>query len=858
MEGRIMKPVKTFVVTPSLLQSLARLQDLAYNFRWSWNHETIDLFRRLDSDLWEKTGHNPVRMLGSVQQSRLEAAAADEGFLAHLQRVAEDLDEYLNSKSTWFSRIYNRKDQLLIAYFSAEFGITECLSIFAGGLGVLAGDHLKSASDLGLPLVGVGLLYQQGYFRQYLNEAGWQQEAYEDNDFHNLPIKLVRDEDGSPMHVKVPHPGREVTVQVWRAQVGRVPLYLLDTNIPENSPEDRDITDQLYGGTEELRIRQEMVLGIGGYRALKALDLSPTVFHMNEGHSAFLALERTRRYRERHNFSFDEARQAALAGLVFTTHTPVAAGHDYFSIELIDKYLGEYIQALGISRRDFMALGRKNPDDLQERFCMTVLALKMAVFSNGVARLHGEVSREMWQELYPDVPKDEIPITHITNGIHYQSWISKEMKELYDRYLGPRWREDLADQDIWKQAERIASEELWRTHERRRERLVAFSRLRLREQLKQRGASQVEIQAANDVLDPNILTIGFARRFATYKRATLILKDPDRLEKILNHPEHPVQLIFAGKAHPRDEAGKELIRQVVAIARQERFRQRIVFLEDYDLCVARYLVQGSDIWLNTPLRLKEASGTSGMKAAANAVLNLSILDGWWDEGYAPETGWAIGRRENYYEQQYQDQVEAEALYGLLEREIVPMFYNRGAGSLPREWIQRMKNSIQTLCRFFNTHRMVGEYTERFYIPVSENSQKFTSDEMQRAVALTAWKSHMKENWHQVKVLDFSSPQGSDLKVGVEFEMSARIHLGDLKPEDVAIELYMGTVNPKGEIINPCIVPMELVERELNGDYTYCARSVPGGQSGLLGCTVRVLPCHPDLISRFIPGLITWA
>ncbi|HVN56368.1 MAG TPA: alpha-glucan family phosphorylase [Anaerolineaceae bacterium] len=853
-----MKPIKTFIVTPSLPEKLTRLKDLAYNLRWSWSHETVDLFRWLDSDLWERSGHNPVVLLGTIEQSKLEAAAGDDGFLAQLNRVATELDDYMTAKSTWFAHNYNGTEAPVIAYFSAEFGVTECLSIFAGGLGMLAGDHLKSASDLGLPLVGVGLLYQQGYFRQYLNEAGWQQEAYEDNDFYNLPIELVRDEKGDSIVVKVPHPGREVCAQIWRAQVGRVPLYLLDTNHPANSPEDRDITDQLYGGNEELRIRQEMVLGIGGYRALKALGLSPTVFHMNEGHSAFLALERTRRYMEAHHFSFSEAREAALAGLVFTTHTPVAAGQDYFPLSLIERYLGDYFNALGLSRQEFMALGRKDPNDPSEPFCMTVLALKMAVYSNAVSRLHGEVSREMWQGLYPGVPKEEIPITHITNGIHYQSWLSHEMKILYDRFLGPRWREELADQEIWKRAERIAGEELWRTHEIRRERLVAFARNRLREQLKRRGASQAAVQDADEVLDPEILTIGFARRFATYKRATLILKDPDRLERILNDSERPVQIIFAGKAHPKDDPGKELIRRVIEMARQPRFRNRIVFLEDYDMSIARYLVQGCDIWLNTPLRLREASGTSGMKAAANAVLNLSILDGWWDEGYTPEIGWAIGRRESYQDPEYQDQVEAEALYGLLESEIVPMFYSRGTGGLPREWINRMKASIQVLCPFFNTHRMVAEYAERFYLPVSEHSRKFTSEGMQRAIALANWKSRVQDGWPQVCVLHVIVKGSGGIRVGDEIVVEAQVQSRELAPEDIAVELYMGPVDGEGNILQPTLVPMELADRISESEYVYRAATVASGQSGLFGCTVRVLPSHPDLVSHFLPGLITWA
>ncbi len=853
-----MKPIRTFLAVPSLPAPLESLRELARNLHWAWNHETIELFRRLDSVLWETTGHNPLLMLGMIDQGKLEAAASDEGFLAHLARVAQDLDAYKAAKSTWFQRAHGLVEAPLVAYFSAEFGVTECLSIFAGGLGVLAGDQLKSASDLGVPLVGVGLLYQQGYFQQYLNEAGWQQEAYEDNDFHNLPLTLQQRQDGTPLTVQIPHPGRQVVARVWRAQVGRVPLYLLDTNIPANRPEDRDITDQLYGGDLEMRIKQEMVLGIGGYRALEALGLEPTVYHMNEGHSAFLGLERIRRLMETQGLPFAEAREAASAGLVFTTHTPVKAGHDYFPPDLMNRYFAEYARALGLSRQDFLALGRQNPANDGEPFCMTILALRLAAHSNGVSRLHGKVSRQMWQGLWPGVPEEEIPIGHVTNGVHFQSWISREMKELYDRYLGPRWREELADQTVWQLADHIAAEELWRTHERRRERLVAFSRRRLRDQLKRRGASQAAIETASEVLDSEALTIGFARRFATYKRATLLLRDRERLARILDHPERPVQIIFAGKAHPRDDAGKELIRQIVELAHQAPFRRRLVFLEDYDMAVARYLVQGADVWLNTPLRLQEASGTSGMKATANAVLNLSILDGWWDEAYRPEVGWAIGRKETYDDLNYQDQVEAEALYGLLEQEVIPIFYDRGADGLPRRWINYMKASIQMLCRFFNTHRMVGEYTERYYLPAAAHAQQLTAGGMARAKALAAWKARVRTNWSQVRVEAVGIQPLTEVQVGGEFPVQARVHLGTLTPDDVAVEFYMGQVDAGGEIVEADATPMQPIGPEGEGSYLFEASAITCRRSGLHGYTVRVLPRHPDLVTRFLPGFIVWA
>src|SRR6516165_4535979 len=488
-----MKPIGTFSVIPALPPAIEPLRSIAYNLRWMWSHDSIELFRRLDHDLWETTGHNPVLMLGTIDQEKLEKASGDDAFLAHLDLISQRLESYVRSEGSWFRRIYGNKDgkALTVAYFSAEFGLTECLSIFAGGLGILAGDHLKSASDLGVPLVGVGLLYQQGYFRQYLNSSGWQQEKYDDNDFHTLPLALERCKDGTPLTIDVSYPEGNVTAQVWRARVGRVPLYLLDTNLPANGrSDDRDITDQLYGGNLETRIRQEILLGIGGYRALEALGLAPTVYHLNEGHSAFLALERTRRLMEKHKLSFSEARVLASASFVFTTHTPVQAGHDYFPPKLMDHYFGQYFRSLGISWAEFLGLGRCNPSDDGEDFSMTALALRMAAYSNGVSRLHGEVSRRIWQSMWRGVPEKEVPITHVTNGVHFPSWISLEMNQLYDRYLGPGWRERPGEKKIWQRVERIPAEELWRTHERRRVRLIAYARRRLRQQLERRGVPQ--------------------------------------------------------------------------------------------------------------------------------------------------------------------------------------------------------------------------------------------------------------------------------------------------------------------------------------------------------------------------------
>jgi glycogen phosphorylase len=856
------RPIQSFSVIPSLPASVEALRRIAYNLRWAWSHDTIELFRRLDSELWESSGHNPVLMLGSIEQQKLESIARDEAFLAHLHRVNSNLESYLNADISWFRRLYgDRAEKPLMAYFSAEFGMTECFSIFAGGLGILAGDHLKSASDLDLPLVGVGLLYQQGYFRQYLNQAGWQQEAYQENDFHNLPLSPARGADGAPIVVQLDFPDRPVFAQAWRTQVGRIPLYLLDTNLERNPrADDRAITAQLYGGDREMRLKQEFVLGIGGYRALEAVGLAPTVYHMNEGHSAFLAVERVRRLMETRKLSFAEAAALAAAGLVFTTHTPVEAGHDWFTSEQIGRYFGRYAGYFNLAPHEFLALGQPAPSPGGE-FCMTVLALRLASHANAVSELHGQVSRQMWQCLWPNVPVAEVPISHVTNGVHFRSWISLEMNQLYDRYLGPLWREEPANGEVWSHAASIPAEELWRTHERRRERLVSWARKRVRDQRIYRSAPPSEISSADEILDPDALTIGFARRFATYKRATLILHDLPRLVRLLTNANRPVQLLFAGKAHPADDAGKELIRQITLLTRQPELGRRVVFLENYDLSVARYLVQGVDVWLNTPLRPNEASGTSGMKAAANGVLNISTPDGWWDEvwndpSYPRAMGWVIGKGEAYKDPGYQDQVEADALYDLLERDVIPTFYDRGPDRLPRRWIERMKASIGSLCRFVNTHRMVSEYTRRFYLTAHDRFAALDANDAARARALAAWLERVRQAWREVRIEGIERGPGNALPVGTRINVRAVVHLGSLTPADVAVELFLGRLNAAGDLMNATVIPMPAAGGEGRRRFfdvaTSCARS------GLHGYTVRVRPDHPDLAVPLVPGLITWA
>ena len=852
-----MKPIATYKVRPSLPDSLKPLLQIAYNLRWSWDHAAIDLFRRFDRDLWETAGRNPVRVLGTVEQSMLEAAASDDSFLAHLQGVSKSLNSYLNAQGSWYQREHVEDKDLLVAYFSLEFGITECLPIFAGGLGVLAGDHLKAASDLGLPLVAVGLLYQEGYFRQYLNGAGWQQEAFEENDFHVLPIEFIPN-----VQVHVALPDGEVTARVWRAVVGRIQLYLLDTNIPTNRPDHRAITAQLYGGDLDMRIRQEILLGIGGVRALEALGLRPSVYHMNEGHSAFLALERIRSLMESQHLSFAEASVLASSSLVFTTHTPVPAGHDYFPPNLMDHYFSAFYPRLGLNLRDFLALGRQNAANDAESFCMTVLALRLAAFSNAVSKLHGVVSRGMWNSIWRGLPESEVPIGHVTNGVHFRSWVSLEMNQLYDRYLGPKWREEPADATLWQRTQSIPAGELWRTHERRRERLVAFARRRLQSQLKNRGASQSAIDEAEEVLSPDALTIGFGRRFATYKRATLLLQDTERLARILNDANRPVQIIYAGKAHPRDQYGKQLIKTIIELAARPEFRRKLVFLENYDMAIARYMVQGCDVWLNTPLRPQEASGTSGMKAQANGVLNVSTLDGWWDEAWqigldaGAEVGWAIGKGESYEDPAYQDHVEAEALYELLEREIVPAFYERRSDGLPRKWIDRMKTSIIRLNPEFNMHRMVIQYANEYYLSAHRRHRALQAENSSRARELAAWRTRVEAAWPRLQVKNVSSDL-DEVNLANEIKISATVFLDSLTPEDVSVQILTGRVDASGEIINPEITPMDSFENEGNACFRFHA-SLHTAKSGFFGYAIRILPHHPDAVTPFMPLLITWA
>ncbi len=849
-----------YTVNPNLPEPLRPLSEIARNLWLSWNFDAVSLFIRLDYDAWLASHQNPVRTLGMVSQDRLEELAQDDSYISALNHVHDTFQRYLSGQ-TWYSG--PREDA--VAYFSMEYGLDVSLPIYSGGLGILSGDHLKTASDLGLPLVGVGLLYRQGYFQQYLNADGYQQESYPENDWYNMPVRRCRTASGDDVKITVQMAESVVTARVWEVQIGRISLYLLDTNIDENDEEHKQITAALYGGNRETRIRQEILLGIGGVRALRALGINPAVAHMNEGHSAFLGLERIRELVHSEDLSTNEAIQAVWPTNVFTTHTPVPAGNERFDVQLMEKYFESIAGGTGLEWPDFMALGRENPDDTEEHFCMTVLALKLSAYNNGVSALHGKVSRQMWQSIWPTLPEDEVPIDSITNGTHVRTFVSHDMVDLLDRYLGPRFYDEPTELGIWDRIDRVSDEELWRVHERRKSRLVAYVRERLREQLISRGITGNQLHQASEVLNPTALTISFARRFATYKRATLLFSDPDRLRRLLTDPERPIQLIFSGKAHPHDVPGKNLIRDIVKFAGMPELRSKIVFLENYDMTTAKYLVSGSDLWLNTPRRPLEASGTSGMKAAVNGVLNCSTLDGWWAEAYDPSIGWSIGNGEEYEDPDLQDEIEAEALYDLLEREIVPTFFNRGQDGLPRTWISTMKRSMSTIGKRFSSHRMLTEYHETFYSKALSNYHKTREQNFKRPKDLAQYFEKLDEAWGEVAVENLENPGHPELHVGESLEITANIQLGPLSPEEVRVEAYFGSVNSQGGIDNPQVVEMQPAKESTGGSAGTEAKTtqryvaqIPCNTAGRQGYSVRILPKHPDLTHNLIPGYAKWA
>ncbi len=854
-----MRPIRTFNVTPTLPQRLEPLRKLAHNLHWDWDVETEDLFRRLDADLWQSSRYNPVLMLGTLSQSRLNEVVEDEGFLAQMDRAAQRLEDYRRDRIWYKKHRSNPVPGECYAYFSMEFGLTSCMPVYSGGLGVLAGDHLKSASDLGLPLVAVGLLYQEGYFAQYLNADGWQQERYPINDFYNMPLHLERDASGAELRLGVDYPGRTVYARVWRVQVGTVPLYLLDTNIEPNNQYDQDICDRLYGGDIDMRIHQEIMLGIGGVRMLKALGLAPTAYHMNEGHSAFMALERMRILMDEDQLSFSEALQVAQASQMFTTHTPVPAGIDLFPPDKVLHYLGQYRDRFGLGDDEFLALGRAHTGDFSAPFSMAVLAIKTVTFINGVSKLHAEVSRHMFGELWGELPLEEVPIHAITNGVHARSCVAKSTQSLYDRYLGPNWSQASPGASLWERVYAIPDDELWRNHEQCRSQMVMAVRERLTKNLLDRGASARELTAAQEVLDPFTLTIGFARRFATYKRATLFLHDLDRIRQIIQGQGHgrPVQFVIAGKAHPKDIPGKELIRSIIHFTREEGLSGSIVFVPNYDIHVSRDMVAGCDVWLNNPRRPREASGTSGMKAAMNGLPNLSVLDGWWDEADYIRTGWPIGHGEDYDDPAYQDDVEANALYDILEKDVVPLFYERDKDEIPRGWVAKMKEAIYLNTPQFNTARMVKDYANQGYFAASDRAHNLIRQNYGPGKELAAWQQRLTQHWYDMRFQEVAMSEAIDLQVNQVLKVDARVHLGALTPEDIQVELYRGAVDVDGEIHTGIATPMTYQGQDDHGNSLYSI-TVSYTASGLQGLSLRILPQHKYLNSAYDPKLILWA
>lgn len=849
-----LKYAHSFEVVAELPEPLRPLKKLAYNLWWSWNHAAREVFREVDRNLWEEVEHNPVELINRLGKDRQARLMDDPLFLAKLKMCESELDAYM-ARETWFDRkCPDQKGKLRIAYFCAEFGVHECLPIYSGGLGVLAGDHLKAASDLGLPLLGVGLLYSRGYFRQQLTPDGWQQERYPDYDFYKLPLQLVRGADDQPLRVDIDLPDRHVTCQVWLAQVGRVPLYLLDSNVLENEPTDQGITDTLYGGDEEMRLRQEIILGVGGVRALAALGIEPTVCHMNEGHAAFLSLERLRQFVKRTGADVKLARQVIVSGNVFTTHTPVPAGFDLFQASMLERYVSKTVQDAGLTLKDFLAMGKVDDDNEGEAFNMAVLAMENANHVNGVSRLHAKVSRGMFQSRWPDFPVEEVPIDAITNGVHTMSWLSRRMAELLDRHLGPAWREDPADPEVWRQAAEIPEVDLWEMRENQRGDFVRFCRRRLQRELARRTGGRANAATANNVLDPRILTVGFARRFATYKRASLLFSDPDRLKALLFHPERPVQFVFAGKSHPRDDGGKKIIQDIVRFIESEG-KGRMVFLADYDMQVARALVQGVDVWLNNPRRPMEASGTSGMKAVPNGVLNCSVLDGWWAEAFKPGVGWAIGDEAEYADQGYQDWLDSRALYQTLETEVAPRFYHRGDSGIPSGWIEWMKASMRELAPRYSTSRMVREYACRFYVPASDSFLTLQENGMALANEALAWRKRVRAAWPSVKVLKVVDDGATKMGLGSKFKVTAEVALGDLAPGDVRVQAVVGQVGPNREIHHMDLV--DLVHTGFaEGRHTYMGE-VTCDRPGHRGYLVRIVPHHEHVQVQSELGLARW-
>ena len=809
-------------------------------------------------DLWEQCSKNPVKFLKQVSQDRLEKVSKDITFLKEYDKVAENFEDYMNSKNTWFSNKYpgNKKD--LIAYFSAEYGLDQTIPIYSGGLGILSGDHLKSASDLGVPLVAVGLLYKNGYFNQKINGYGQQETEYNNIDLYDLPINPVKDDKGDDLTIYVKFPKRRLYLKVWQINVGRVKLYLLDSDIPKNNEEDRDVTLRLYGGDQEMRIRQEIVLGMAGVSLLtKYLGLKPTIYHMNEGHSAFLNLEIIKNIIKEKQVSFEVAKDIASSKTVFTTHTPVPAGNDIFPIELVEKYFKDFWPRLGITREEFLKLGMKPGPNLEKGFNMGILALKIAGKKNGVSKLHGAVSRELFSEVWPNIAANESPIGYVTNGIHTCSWLAPKLKELYNKYLIPYWQDNMHHDYVWEKIKNIPDDKLWSAHVERKRKLINLVKENTTERLRRSGYNYEEINEIVSKLNPDALTIGFARRFATYKRATLIFKDIERMTQIMNNAGKPVQIIFAGKAHPADKEGQDLIKYIHEVSMMPQFKGKIFLLENYNIAMSRYLVSGVDVWLNNPRRPMEASGTSGQKASVNGVINFSVLDGWWAEGYTQNNGWTIGTNAEYDSYEAQDMADSQSMYHTLEEKIIPMYYDRDKNGISKRWMEMMKNSIMTTGGKYSTARMLVDYTDQFYIPLCNLTKKYYQN-IDNVASYNAWKKDLYENWKDVKITQESSNLDNiTIDAGNNIEVGCEVELPNIDVENVTVEAYYGKILDNGVVENVSITPMKLQEADEEHKKYYFTTKIELTTGGNYGYTFRVMPRHEMLLEPANLNLVKW-
>ncbi len=844
-------------VNPQLPKRIEKLSEISNNLWWSWNTEFLRLFKKIDKDLWETCEKNPVKFLKQVSQERLEAVATNTEFLKEYDRLAKEFNDYVTSKNTWFANKYPENKNDLIAYFSAEYGLDQTIPIYSGGLGILSGDHLKSASDLGIPLVAVGLLYKNGYFHQKINGYGDQETEYNNIELSNLPINPVKDGNGEELKIYVKFENRKVYLKVWQINVGRIKLYLLDSDIDENSPEDRETTLRLYGGDQEMRIKQEIVLGMGGTNLLtQVLGLNPTVYHMNEGHSAFLILELIKNIIREKKVSFEVAKDIASSKTVFTTHTPVPAGNDIFPIALVEKYFKGFWPRLNLDREEFLKLGMKPCTELEPGFNMGILALKVAGKKNGVSKLHGAVSRELFGDVWPEIAANESPITYVTNGIHTCSWLAPSLKELYNKYLIPYWQDNIFKDEVWENINNIPNQELWGIHQQRKQKLLEIVKENTTNRLRRSGYSYEEINDITSKLNPNALTIGFARRFATYKRATLIFKDLERITQILNNADRPVQLIFAGKAHPADKEGQDLIKRIHEISMMPQFKGKIFLLENYNIAMSRYLVSGVDVWLNNPRRPMEASGTSGQKASVNGVINFSVLDGWWAEGYNQENGWTIGTNAEFTSYEEQDIADSQSMYRTLEEKIIPTYYEKDENGISEKWMKIMKNSITSTGGKYSTSRMLVDYTNNLYMPLCNLTKKYYEN-VDNVAEFNLWKKNLYTNWKDIKITQKNNLNNITMDAGNNIEVKCEVQLPNIDVDNITAQCYYGKILDNGIVENVSIIPMKLTSSdEENKIYEYTTK-IELKTGGNYGYTFRVMPKHEMLLDSENLNLVKW-